>query len=51
LIKTAEMRGLTVHRGLGMLVGQGALSFELWTGIKAPVVVMREAALEALEAE
>lgn len=50
LIKSAEERGLKTLRGLGMLVGQGALSFELWTGKKAPVHVMRQAALEALEA-
>lgn len=49
LIKGAEERGLKTLRGLGMLVGQGALSFELWTGEKAPVHVMRQAALEALE--
>jgi shikimate dehydrogenase len=49
LIREADERGLTTHRGLGMLVGQGALSFELWTGEKAPVHVMRQAAFEALE--
>jgi shikimate dehydrogenase len=48
-IREADERGLTTHRGLGMLVGQGALSFELWTGEKAPVHVMRQAAFEALE--
>jgi shikimate dehydrogenase len=30
--------------GLAMLVYQGALSFELWTGRKAPVDVMARAA-------
>ena len=30
-------------RGLGMLVGQGALAFELWLGVKPPVDVMRAA--------
>jgi len=48
LLKKARGRGLTTHGGLGMLVGQGAKSFEIWTGHKAPVEVMREAALEAL---
>jgi shikimate 5-dehydrogenase len=31
-----------------MLIGQGAIGFELWTGAPAPVEVMREAALKAL---
>lgn len=48
-IKKALIRGLVVHRGLGMLVHQGALAFELWTGEKAPLDVMRMAALKALK--
>ncbi len=35
--------------GLEMLVCQGAESFELWTGLDAPIEVMRLAAREALE--
>lgn len=35
--------------GLEMLVHQGASAFELWTGRKAPIEVMRKAAREALE--
>jgi shikimate dehydrogenase len=34
--------------GLGMLVRQGALSFERWTGIAPPLDVMEKAAQEAL---
>lgn len=34
--------------GLGMLLHQGALAFERWTGRKAPLEVMREALLDAL---
>ncbi len=49
LIKDARKIGLRTHTGLGMLVHQGALSFELWTGLSAPVGVMRAAALEELE--
>jgi shikimate 5-dehydrogenase len=30
-----------------MLVHQGALAFELWTGRAAPVAVMRAAAVQA----
>lgn len=48
LIKDAEKRGLKIHTGLGMLVRQGAIGFELWTGKKAPVSVMEKAALKAL---
>ncbi len=33
--------------GLEVLVAQGALSFELWTGHEAPIDVMREAARAA----
>lgn len=36
--------------GLEMLVGQGALSFEKWTGEKAPIEVMRQACERALKA-
>jgi shikimate 5-dehydrogenase len=32
-----------------MLVRQGAVSFEIWTGVKPPVEVMREAALSLLQ--
>jgi shikimate dehydrogenase len=31
-----------------MLVGQGALAFELWTGIQPPLDIMKKAAVEAL---
>ncbi len=48
LLTRAEARGLTVHNGLSMLIGQGAIGFELWTGHKAPVEAMKEAALKAL---
>lgn len=48
LIKAAEKRGLKVHSGLGMLIRQGAIGFELWTGKKAPLQVMQKAALKAL---
>ncbi|MEE9613633.1 MAG: shikimate dehydrogenase [Thermodesulfobacteriota bacterium] len=51
LLKGAEKRGLRTHGGLGMLVHQGALGFELWTGKKAPIDIMRAAALAALEAK
>ncbi|OIO60492.1 MAG: shikimate dehydrogenase [Alphaproteobacteria bacterium CG_4_10_14_0_2_um_filter_63_37] len=33
LVRDARMRGLRAIDGLGMLVGQGAASFERWTGV------------------
>ena len=43
LLRTARKKGLKAANGLGMLVQQAALSFELWTGEKAPIEVMRKA--------
>jgi shikimate dehydrogenase len=40
----AETGGARLVDGLEVLVRQGALSFELWTGREAPVEVMRRAA-------
>ncbi|MBI5587211.1 MAG: shikimate dehydrogenase [Deltaproteobacteria bacterium] len=48
LLKKARRRGLKTHDGLSMLVRQGAIGFELWTGKKAPLELMRKAALKAL---
>lgn len=45
LARAAE-RGLKIVDGLGMLLHQGGLAFELWTHVPAPLDVMR-AALEA----
>lgn len=39
----AGRAGATVITGLDVLVAQGAASFELWTGLPAPVEVMRAA--------
>ncbi|HAK59218.1 MAG TPA: shikimate dehydrogenase [Nitrospiraceae bacterium] len=43
LLKTAKARGAQRLRGLGMLLYQGVIAFELWTGKKAPVQVMKNA--------
>jgi shikimate dehydrogenase len=48
LLREARLRGARVAGGLGMLVHQGALAFELWTGRPAPVGVMRAAVVHAL---
>lgn len=39
----AERRGANTLDGLGMLVYQGAIGFEMWTGQKAPVAAMHQA--------
>lgn len=41
--RDADARGARVFDGLEVLVAQGAASFETWTGIPAPVDVMRAA--------
>lgn len=45
LLAAAQKRKAKTLNGLGMLIHQGAISFELWTGRKAPVKIMK-AALE-----
>lgn len=42
-LQQAEEAGLRVLGGLPMLIYQGALSFELWTGVAAPIDTMFEA--------
>lgn len=49
LLEMAEQRGAQTQDGLEMLVQQGALAFEAWTGLDAPVDIMRIAAQQALE--
>ena len=49
LMEAARQRGATVVNGVGMLVHQAALAFELWTGRHAPLAVMRAAATEVLQ--
>jgi len=48
LLRQARESGAHAVGGLGMLVRQGALAFEMWTGEPAPVEVMREACEQAL---
>jgi shikimate dehydrogenase len=43
LLRAASRRGCKTLDGSGMLLWQGALAFELWTGVKAPVAEMRRA--------
>jgi shikimate dehydrogenase len=48
LLAEAKKKGATTIDGLTMLVFQGAVSFETWTGVEAPVEVMMEAAAEEI---
>ena len=41
--RAAREQGAQVVDGFEVLVAQGAASFELWTGVPAPVEVMRRA--------
>jgi shikimate dehydrogenase len=49
LLACAREQGVPTLDGLELLVAQGALSLELWTGRPAPLEVMRLAAREATE--
>ena len=49
LLREAKTAGAKTISGLEMLVRQGAVAFEKWTGIKAPVDVMRQSALDLLQ--
>jgi len=42
-LREAEKRGAKTLDGLGMLVYQGAIGFEMWTGMEAPVEAMHRA--------
>jgi shikimate dehydrogenase len=46
LLAAARAHGARTVNGLEILLAQGALSFELWTGRRAPMDVMRRAAGE-----
>ncbi len=51
LMEAAMRAGAKALGGLWMLVYQGAAAFEMWTSRKAPVDLMYEAGLRALEGE
>ena len=48
LLMEAENIGCVTIDGVSMFVYQGAFQFELWTGMKAPVDVMKKAVLNEL---
>jgi shikimate dehydrogenase len=47
LVRTARQRGCQAEDGLGMLLHQGALSFEIWSKKTAPLNAMRQALFQA----
>ena len=49
LLREAKAAGAKTISGVDMLAWQGALAFEKWTGQKAPLDLMREAAVKMLE--
>ncbi len=49
LLREAKRAGARTVNGLGMLVNQGALALEIWTGKRAPVKVMEVAAKRELQ--
>jgi shikimate dehydrogenase len=47
-VREARARGAVAVNGLGMLVHQAAIAFELWTGERAPLDAMSAAVLAEL---
>ncbi len=48
LLEGAAERGCKTMNGLGMLLYQGVLAFELWTGINPPAEIMKNALLSGM---
>ena len=48
LLQEAAAQGCHTIQGLGMLIHQGAIAFEKWTKVPAPVLTMQQAVQEAL---
>ncbi|MDI6815342.1 MAG: shikimate dehydrogenase, partial [Dehalococcoidales bacterium] len=48
LLREAEEAGAETISGLDMLLWQGALAFEKWTGVKAPIELMRTEVIKGL---
>ena len=51
LLQLAERRGIEIVSGVEMFLAQGTAQWEIWTGERAPVAVMRQAVLAALRNE
>ena len=48
LLREAEQAGAETISGIDMLVWQGALAFEKWIGLKAPIELMRKEVIKVL---
>lgn len=48
LLKSAKKLKLKTHEGIGMLLYQGALAFQLWTKKRAPLPIMKKELLKVL---
>jgi shikimate dehydrogenase len=48
LLRTAKQKSAGTLPGIGMLLYQGVIAFEIWTGAKAPVPVMKKALLQQI---
>lgn len=51
LLEIAEERGCVTVDGVAMFVHQGAAQFELWTGRRAPVEMMKKVVLKKMESK
>lgn len=49
ILAAAAKKGCVAINGIGMLLWQGVLAFELWTGKKPPVEVMRNALVKSVK--
>ncbi len=49
LIRSAKARGCKTLDGLGMLINQGVLGIQYWTGMEVDASVMRRALEEIFE--
>ena len=47
-LKEAKEKGCTTINGLGMLIYQGAKSFEIWTAVKPDINIMKNAIIDKL---
>ena len=51
LLQLAEKRGIETVSGIEMFIAQGTAQWEIWTGRRAPVALMRKSVLQALRNE
>ncbi len=49
LLRAAAEKGCKTMHGLGMLLWQGVIAFEIWTGIRPPADVMKKALLKRMK--